>query len=927
MRENDKEEKVKQDMDKIETINIELKHSVAKLLSKNKHLHKEIDHLRHIYKDQFDSIKRTRVRTKENSKSLILQLNSKSVENADLKAQIQDKVFVITSLKNDLQKLKGKEIVENAAQIPIATTIAPVMFKLDLDPLAPRLLKIMGAHMDYLKHTQEQADILQGIVKQAKEKQPLDNVLDFAFETPKPEIKVCIKRPKQVKTVGSSKQAKIVESKIANNSEPNNTWGSNATDVPSSSSLVNDSEDLGKLNAKADIGIFVGYAPVKKAFRIYNKRTQKIMETIRVTFDELTTLASEQFSSGPELQSMTPTAPVHDSAIYPVPVAAAPRDVDIASSPSATTIDQDAPSSSTSSTNQQQKSSIILQGVKEPIPNAHFDDPCHEPLHDVSTSQESSSNTQSSHSLFELIGKWTKDHPLENMIGNPSGPVSTIKQLKNDAMWCYFDAFLTFIEPKNFKQAILEPSWIDAMQEEIHEFKRLEVWELVHCLDKVMLIKQKWIFKVKTYEFSDVLKNKARLVAQGFKKKVGIDFEESFAPVARIETIRIFIANTVPSIQHSSQEKQKTSYYWQSLLKCTIRIKSLLDAVGITATHVLVDTAQLELVLLYKLSTASSKLLLLGKVKTAKRNTLSEDMDQDSAHMVAASKIPMLKPGEFEIWRMRIEPYIQMMDYALCTHGAVNIAQAVNTANGVFTASTQVNAASTNIDNLSDAVICALIDEFKMKNGHVDYEGQKWSATTTTRGDTLLRSAKLQEIKTTSTRRNVPVETLASTTLVSCDGLGGYDWSDQAEEGHNYALTAYTSSSSNSKKGLGYENYNAVLPPYTGNFMPPKLDLSFTGLDEFANKPLTENYEAKSSKKDTKVVRKNNDALIIEEWVSDDEIENVTQPKIVKKIVRPKIVKKEFVKPKQQEKTARKTVKKVKHNRKNTHKARDNQRN
>ncbi|GKF56958.1 hypothetical protein Tco_0170495 [Tanacetum coccineum] len=73
---------------------------------------------------------------------------------------------MITSLENNLQKLKGKEIVANAAQTPITTTIAPGMFKLDLDPLAPRLPKNRDAHIDYLKHTQEQADILQGIVEQ-----------------------------------------------------------------------------------------------------------------------------------------------------------------------------------------------------------------------------------------------------------------------------------------------------------------------------------------------------------------------------------------------------------------------------------------------------------------------------------------------------------------------------------------------------------------------------------------------------------------------------------------------------------------------------------------------------------------------------------------------------------------------------------------
>nr|GEY72278.1 hypothetical protein [Tanacetum cinerariifolium] len=341
---------------------------------------------------------------------------------------------------------------------------------------------------------------------------------------------------------------------------------------------TNDSEDLGKLNTKADIGIFVGYAPAKKAFRIYNRRTHKIMETIHITFDELTTMASEQFSSGPGLRSIKPATsssglipnlvpqqpfnpptkndwdhlfqPMFDeyfnpssSAIFLVLVTAAPRAIDIASLPSSTTIDQDAPSS-------------------------------------------------------KMIGKWTKDHLLANMIGNPSRPVSTRKQLETDAMWCYFDAFLTSIEPKNFKQAILEPSWINAMEEEImnlkdykfenwqeeginfkvsfapvarieatrvfianvanknmmiyqmdieamqkelNEFKHLEVWKLVPRPDKVMVITLKWVYKVKLDELGGILKNKARLMARGYCQKEGIDFEESFAPVVRLEAIRIFL--------------------------------------------------------------------------------------------------------------------------------------------------------------------------------------------------------------------------------------------------------------------------------------------------------------------------------------------------------------------------------------------------
>ncbi|GJU17659.1 retrovirus-related pol polyprotein from transposon TNT 1-94 [Tanacetum coccineum] len=180
IREKSKEENVNYDYGEIETKNVELENSVAKLILENKRLANEINHVKQVFKEQFDSIKKTRVRTKEQSDSLIDKLNLKSAENEDLKAQIQDKVFVITSLKNDLRKLKGKEIVDIAAQIPSANTIVPGMFKLDLEPLAPRLLQNREAHIDYLKYTQEQADILRGIVEQAKAKQPLDKELDFA---------------------------------------------------------------------------------------------------------------------------------------------------------------------------------------------------------------------------------------------------------------------------------------------------------------------------------------------------------------------------------------------------------------------------------------------------------------------------------------------------------------------------------------------------------------------------------------------------------------------------------------------------------------------------------------------------------------------------------------------------------------------------
>ncbi|GKB41877.1 retrovirus-related pol polyprotein from transposon TNT 1-94 [Tanacetum coccineum] len=230
--------------------------------------------------------------------------------------------------------------------------------------------------------------------------------------------------------------------------------------------------------------------------------------------------------------------------VSPVQEAAASRAVVLADSPVSTSIDQDAPSTSIPSTQEQEHSPNISQGFEESPKTLTFrDDLLHESLHEESTSQGSSSNVRQIHTPFEHLGRWTKDHPIANVIGNPSRSVSTRKQLQTDAMWCYFDAFLTSVEPKNFKQAMTELSWIDAMQEEIHEFERLQVWELVPCPDKVLLIKLKWIYKVKTVEFGGVLKNKARLFAQEFRQEEGINFEESFASVSRIEAIRIFITN------------------------------------------------------------------------------------------------------------------------------------------------------------------------------------------------------------------------------------------------------------------------------------------------------------------------------------------------------------------------------------------------
>ncbi|GJV95404.1 putative ribonuclease H-like domain-containing protein [Tanacetum coccineum] len=357
---------------------------------------------------------------------------------------------------------------------------------------------------------------------------------------------------------------------------------------------TNDSENLGKLQPKADIGIFIGYAPTKKAFRIYNRRTRRIIETIHVDFDELTAMASEHSSSGPALHEMTPATissglvpnpppstpfvpplrtdwdilfqPMFDELLTPLPSVDLPAPEVIApidevvapvpavstGSPSSTTVDQDAPSPSNSQTTPETQPPVIPNDVEEDnhdIEVAHMgNDPYFGiPILEIPSDQSSSSDSihtivHPDHQISEHNSKWTKDHPLENIIGEINRPVSIRLQLHEQALYCYYDAFLTTVEPKTYKDALTQSCWIKAMQEELNEFECLEVWELVPRLDKVMVITLKWIYKVKLDELGGILKNKARLVARGYHQEEGIDFEEFFAPVARLEAIRIFLA-------------------------------------------------------------------------------------------------------------------------------------------------------------------------------------------------------------------------------------------------------------------------------------------------------------------------------------------------------------------------------------------------
>ncbi|GJX23430.1 hypothetical protein Tco_0227875 [Tanacetum coccineum] len=162
------EDMIKKDLEDIETINIELDHRVTKLIVEN-------EHLKQTYKELYDSIKIARIRSKELCDDLINQVNLKSVEIFDLNASLQEKVLVITTLKNDLRKLKGKALVDNDVT---KHPSYPKMLKIDVEPITPKLLNKQTAHSAYIKHTQEEATVLKDLVEHVKSKYPLDQSLE-----------------------------------------------------------------------------------------------------------------------------------------------------------------------------------------------------------------------------------------------------------------------------------------------------------------------------------------------------------------------------------------------------------------------------------------------------------------------------------------------------------------------------------------------------------------------------------------------------------------------------------------------------------------------------------------------------------------------------------------------------------------------------
>nr|GEW54726.1 retrovirus-related Pol polyprotein from transposon TNT 1-94 [Tanacetum cinerariifolium] len=239
------------------------------------------------------------------------------------------------------------------------------------------------------------------------------------------------------------------------------------------------------MKEKGDQCILVGYSTQLKGYRVYNKRTRMIVKSIHIHFDEIKEVSETSVANN--TSGLVPQRQKASDYDNPDPV---PQRQDSTSAPSTHT-------------------------------NVHA---------------EENDNDQAEE------GEQLQDDEFTNPFCAPAQDVTESSSHNIDPEMCMYALTVSTVEPKNIKEAMADSAWIEAMQEELHQFDRLQVWELVDKLFGKSIIRLKWLWKNKKDEDQIVIRNKARLVAKRYAQEEGIDFEESFAPVARLEAVWIFIA-------------------------------------------------------------------------------------------------------------------------------------------------------------------------------------------------------------------------------------------------------------------------------------------------------------------------------------------------------------------------------------------------
>ncbi|GJT72157.1 retrovirus-related pol polyprotein from transposon TNT 1-94 [Tanacetum coccineum] len=308
----------------------------------------------------------------------------------------------------------------------------------------------------------------------------------------------------------------------------------NKTLIEAARTMLNGSDHLGKFDAKSDDGYLLGYSFVSKAFRVFNTRRQQVEETYHATFDEI--MEAIRFTNTP-----VDEIGIDDSSRYP------PDEFLHEDDPSrqyqVDSDDTEGPPDliNTEGTHEQniQNDQMITQPTNIPSGNnTEVSGSITESLvSDVTQSHILNLASTNSHPVPQ--DRWSRDQHIElvNIIGDYGKGMLTrsmaVKLTAALASECLFADFFSKIEPKKVSGVLKHLGWVDSMQEEVNQFYKNKVWSLVPLPYGKIAIGSKWVFKNKKDEHGITIKNKAKLVAQGYSQEEGIDYDKTFAPVAR----------------------------------------------------------------------------------------------------------------------------------------------------------------------------------------------------------------------------------------------------------------------------------------------------------------------------------------------------------------------------------------------------------
>ncbi|KAI3701884.1 hypothetical protein L6452_27331 [Arctium lappa] len=305
--------------------------------------------------------------------------------------------------------------------------------------------------------------------------------------------------------------------------------------------VLNDKENLNQFSPKAEEGIFIGYSQTSATYRVYLKKSKIVVESVNVTFDE--ELASEQNSSEPVITGILASGQISPELVFlgsKLPkLVMIDRPEDLRSHH---------PITSDVSTEfvplVQQETHIhtptpSVEAEHDTVETENISTESFPEQEDTESGYLDENHDQSTSNILPHEHKWTKEHPIHQIIGNPSKPVQTGSYTLNQ---CMHDSFLSKIDPTRVSEALADSDWLTAMQDELNQCEALKVWKLVPKTEGKTFIGTKWVFKNKKDEVGIVIRNKERLVAKGYRQEKGIDYDETYAPVARIEAIRMFLA-------------------------------------------------------------------------------------------------------------------------------------------------------------------------------------------------------------------------------------------------------------------------------------------------------------------------------------------------------------------------------------------------